>query len=75
MEQFFSPNSSEHLRSDALQSQSIGGDADVDHTQTIGGDRAKLLGDISPIPPGFGTPGWQAYFAQQNIRAYGEMQA
>ena len=34
-----------------------GGDADVDHTQTIGGDTAKLLGGIySPIPPpGFGT--------------------
>ena len=51
----FSPNSSVHLRSDTHQSQIIGGgDADVDHTQTIGGDTVKLLGDISP--PGFGTP-------------------
>ena len=33
-------------------------DADVDHSQTIGGDTAKLLGDISPpSPPGFGTTG------------------
>ena len=31
------PNSSGHLRSDAHQSQIIGGDADVDHNQTIGG--------------------------------------
>ena len=36
MEHFFSPNLSGHLRSDAHQSQIIGGDADVDHTQTIG---------------------------------------
>ena len=56
MEHFFSPNSSEHLRSDAHQSQIIGGDADVKYTQTIGGDTAKLLGGISP--PGFGTPDW-----------------
>ena len=26
------------------------GKQDVDHTQTIGGDTVKLLGDISPIP-------------------------
>ena len=43
----FSPNSSRDLRSDAHQSQIIGGDADEDHTQII-------AGDISP--PGFGTP-------------------
>ena len=36
MERFFFPNSSGHLRSDAHQSQIIGGDADVDHTQGIG---------------------------------------
>ena len=42
----FPPNSGEHLRSDAHQSQIIAGDADVDHTQTIGGDKAKLLGGI-----------------------------
>ena len=28
--------------------QIIGGDADVDHSQTIGGDTAKLLGKIYP---------------------------
>ena len=57
MEHFFSPNSSGHLRSDAHQSQIIGGDVDVDHTQTIGRDTIKLMGGIyPPIPPGFGTP-------------------
>ena len=59
MEHFFSLNSGGDLRSDAHQSQIIGGDADVDHTQIIGGDTVKLLGGyIPPIPPpGFGTPG------------------
>ena len=47
MEPFFSPNSSGDLRSDAHQSQIVGGDADVDHTQIIGGNTS---------PPGFGTP-------------------
>ena len=57
MEHFFSPNSSEHLCSDTHQSQIIGGDADVNHTQTIGGDTVKLLGGYIPhITPGFGTP-------------------
>ena len=37
MEHLFSPNSSGDLRSDARQSQIIGGNADVDHTQIIGG--------------------------------------
>ena len=37
MEHLFSPNSSGHLRSDAHQSQIIGEDADVNHTQTTGG--------------------------------------
>ena len=33
------------------------GDVDMDHSQTIGGDTAILLGDISPIPPPcFSTP-------------------
>ena len=50
----FSPNSSGDLRSDAHQSQIIGWDADVDHTQIIGGDTVKLLGGC--ILPGFGTP-------------------
>ena len=51
MEHFFSPNSSGHLRSDAHQSQIIGGDADLDYTQTIGGDTVKLSGGyILPIP-------------------------
>ena len=59
----FSPNSSGHLRSDAHQSQIIGRDADVDHTQTIGGDIVQLLGGyILPIPPGFGTPGYYTLF-------------
>ena len=37
MEHLFSPNSSGDLRSDARQSQIFWEDADVDHTQTIGG--------------------------------------
>ena len=56
MERFFSPNWSGDLRSGAKQSQIIGGDADVDHTQIIGGDTVKLLGEISPHPPGFRHP-------------------
>ena len=48
MEHFFPPKSSGHQPSDAHQSQIIGGDAYVDHTQTIRGDTVKLLGDISP---------------------------
>ena len=33
------------------------GDANENHTQTIGGDTVKILGWIyPPIPPGFGTP-------------------
>ena len=51
MEHFFSPNSSTDLRSDAHQSHNIGGDADKDHTQIVGGYAVKLLGDISPHPP------------------------
>ena len=43
MEHFFSRNLSGHLRSDGHQSQIIGRDADVHHTQTIGGDTVKLL--------------------------------
>ena len=46
----FSPNSSRHLRLDAHQSQIIGGNVDVDHTQTIEGDTVKLLGR-GYIPP------------------------
>ena len=44
------------LRSDAHQSQIIGGDADEDHTQIVGGYTVKLLGGyIPPSPSGFGT--------------------
>ena len=49
MEHFFSPNSSGNLHSDAQGSQIVGGDADEDHTQIIGGDTVKLLGVY--IPP------------------------
>ena len=45
MEHLFSPNSSKYLRSDARQSQ------------IIGGDTVKFVGGIyPPFPPGFGTP-------------------
>ena len=49
----FPPNSRGDLHSDANQSQIIGGNAHVDHTQIIGGGTVKLLGGISP--PGFRT--------------------
>ena len=52
----FSPNSRGHLRSDAHQSQIIGGDADVNHTQTIGGDTVTLLGEIYPPSPRVSAP-------------------
>ena len=55
MDHFFPPNSSTDLRAGAHQSQIIGGDADEDHTQIVGGYTVKLLGGY--IPPGFGTPG------------------
>ena len=51
---FFPPNSGKDLRLDAHQSQIIGGDADEDHTQVIGGDTVKLFGKY--IPPGFRHP-------------------
>ena len=50
----FFPEFSGNLRSDAHQSQIIGGDADIDHTQIIGGVTVKLLGGY--IPPGFRHP-------------------
>ena len=53
METFFSPNSNRHLRSDAHQSQIVGGDADVDDTQTIGGIKSNYWGIY---PPGFRHP-------------------
>ena len=57
MEHFFPPNLKEDLRSDAQQSQIIGGEADVDHTQVIGGGiQSTYLGDISPHLPGFRYP-------------------
>ena len=48
----FSPISSGHLRSDAHQSQTIGGDADLDHIQTIGGGGYSQIieGYIPPSP-------------------------
>ena len=54
----FSPNSSTDLRSDAHQSQIIGGDAGEDHTQNVGGGiQSHHWGEyIPPSPPGFGTP-------------------
>ena len=56
-ETLFSPNSSGQLRSNAHQSQIIGGNADVDHSETIRGHTAKLLGGYIPLsPPGFGIP-------------------
>ena len=56
MEHFFSPKSSGDLRSDAHQSQIIGGDTDEDHTQTIKGDTVKLLQEIYSPPSRVSTP-------------------
>ena len=57
LEAFFSTNSSEDQRSDVDQSQIIGGDADVDHTQIIEGIQSNYWGgSILPIPKGFGIP-------------------
>ena len=51
MKHFFSPNSSGDLRSDANQSQiSGGGDADVDHTQIIGGIYPPSPRVSAPLP-------------------------
>ena len=65
IEEFFSPNSSEDhknvpniiQRSNADQSQIIGGDADVDHSQTMGGMQSIIGGIYSLSPLGIGTPG------------------
>ena len=64
VEQIFSPNSSGHLRSDAHQSQIIEGNADADHTQTIGGNTAKLLGGYSQIIGGIYPPQISAPLAE-----------
>ena len=46
----FSPNSSGHLRSDAHQSQIVGGgNADVDNTQTIGEIQSNYRGEYIPL--------------------------
>ena len=52
------------LRYCAHQSQRIGWDADVNHTQIIGGIQSNYWGDISP--PGFGTPGFLIVFLNNN---------
>ena len=67
----FSPNSSGHLRSDAHQSQTIGGYADVDHTQTIGGVTVKLLGGY--ILPGFRHPCIQCYVTYSLTKVTGKI--
>ena len=57
MEHFLSSTSSTDLRSDAHQSQIIGGDADEDHTQIVGGGYSQIIGAVyPPIPPGFRHP-------------------
>ena len=53
---FFPPNLSGDLRSDAHQSQIIGGEANVDHTQIIGGDTVKIFGGYIPPSPRFRHP-------------------
>ena len=48
---FYSANSWGNLRSEAHQSQIIGGDGEKGHTQIIGGYKVQLMGDIPPHPP------------------------
>ena len=65
MEHFFSSNSSTDLRSDAHQSQIIGGgDTDEGHTQIVGGYSQIIGGDIFPIPPEFRHP-WLSVLRSQ----------
>ena len=47
----FSPNSSGRPTLRCTLESNYWGDADVDHTQTIGGDTVKLLGGIYPPHP------------------------
>ena len=56
MEHFFSPNSSGNLRSDAHQSQIIGGDENEDHTQIIGGIQSNHWGGYIPPSPRVSAP-------------------
>ena len=51
------------LLSDVHQSQIIGGDADEDYTQIVGGYTVKLLGSISPHPPLVSAPLLQSKLA------------
>ena len=59
MEHLFSQNSNTDLRSDAHQSQIIGGDADDDHTQIVREIQSNYWGGyiplIPPPPAGFST--------------------
>ena len=51
MEHFLSSNSSVDLRSDTHQSQIIGGDADEDHTQIMGGISPHPFRVLAPLTP------------------------
>ena len=55
IEHFFFPNSSGHLRSDAHQSQIVGGCRCRPYSN-YWGDTVKLMGDISLIPPWVSAP-------------------
>ena len=64
---FFSPKSGGDLRSDAHQSQIIGGDADVDHTQIIGwGIQSNYWGDISPHNPRVLPPFFKEFISNRS---------
>ena len=54
--EFYVFTKSGHLRSDEHHSQLIGEDADVDHTQTIGGIQSNYWGDTFPHPPRDSAP-------------------
>ena len=53
MKDFLCPNSSKDQKA---APNTIGGDADVDHSQIIGGMQSICWGNISPAPLGFGNP-------------------
>ena len=49
--------------------QIIGGDADVDHSQTIGGIQPNYWGDISPHPPPVSAPLTEGPNISKNIES------
>ena len=74
MELFFPPKFKWTSKLRRTPASNDWGDADVDHTQTNGGDTVKLFEEIyppHPPPPCFGTPGTSKnHFALATLVAY-----